>query len=188
MFVLAMEFWRDRDRSDLGRGWRTSLTKVSVAMAVGSHPFPFRTRKLSPPAPMVLGSRLPGRVGRRRISQYEGPFGGLRRVRARVGRRSRVRCAGRWPVGWVDGPPPILRFVALVAFHFRRWGPRLGTIGSLVAFGGQGPLGIIGDQGVEGGLKGGREGRLEGRRTFGSEECGQGERQRSQRECQGRFP
>ena len=39
---------------------------VSVAMAVGSHPFPFRTRKLSPPAPMVLGWRRPGRVGRRR--------------------------------------------------------------------------------------------------------------------------
>ena len=30
---------------------------------------------------MVLGSRLPGRVGRRRISQlHEGPFGGPRRV------------------------------------------------------------------------------------------------------------
>ncbi len=37
-------------------------------MAEGSHPYPFRTRKLSPPAPMVLGGRLPGRVGRRRIS------------------------------------------------------------------------------------------------------------------------
>ena len=36
-------------------------------MAEGSHPFPFRTRKLSPPAPMVLGSRGPGRVGRRRV-------------------------------------------------------------------------------------------------------------------------
>ena len=46
-------------------------------MAVGSHPFPFRTRKLSPPAPMVLGRRLPGRVGRRRISHWKrDPFGG----------------------------------------------------------------------------------------------------------------
>ena len=34
-----------------------------VTMAEGSHPFPFRTRKLSPPAPMVLPSG--GRVGRR---------------------------------------------------------------------------------------------------------------------------
>ena len=39
-----------------------------VAMAAESHPFPFRTRQLSPPAPMVLGGRPPGRVGRRRIS------------------------------------------------------------------------------------------------------------------------
>jgi hypothetical protein len=37
-------------------------------MAAESHPFPSRTRKLSPPAPMVLGDRSPGRVGRRQIS------------------------------------------------------------------------------------------------------------------------
>ncbi len=37
-----------------------------VAMAWGSHPFPFRTRKLSPTAPMVLPPRRGGRVGRRR--------------------------------------------------------------------------------------------------------------------------
>ena len=35
-----------------------------VVMAAGSHPFPFRTRKLSLPAPMVLGGNSPGRVGR----------------------------------------------------------------------------------------------------------------------------
>src|SRR4029079_4908902 len=39
-----------------------------VAMAAESHPFPSRTRPLSPPAPMVLGGRPPGRVGRRRIA------------------------------------------------------------------------------------------------------------------------
>src|SRR5258706_2994802 len=33
-------------------------------MAEGSHPFPFRTRPLSPPAPMVLSGRPGGRVGR----------------------------------------------------------------------------------------------------------------------------
>ncbi len=38
-----------------------------MATAAESHPFPFRTRKLSPHAPMVLGERSPGRVGRRRI-------------------------------------------------------------------------------------------------------------------------
>src|SRR5918992_6052350 len=54
-----------------------ATSEVSVAIAVGSHPFPFRTRKLSPPAPMVLGGRPPGRVGRRRSShRQEGPFGG----------------------------------------------------------------------------------------------------------------
>ena len=57
--VLAMECSR-------------SAQKVSVAMAAGLHPFPFRTRKLSPPAPMVLGPKGPGRVGRRRTYLREG--------------------------------------------------------------------------------------------------------------------
>src|SRR5262245_19118443 len=35
-------------------------------MAKGKRPAPFRTRKLSPSAPMVLRGRLRGRVGRRR--------------------------------------------------------------------------------------------------------------------------
>src|SRR5207302_6148140 len=53
--------------------------KFPVAIAVESHPFPFRTRKLSPPAPMVLGGRPPGRVGRRRIFSMRRPpdSGGL---------------------------------------------------------------------------------------------------------------
>ena len=40
-------------------------------MARGKHLFPFRTEKLSPSAPMVLGSQGPGRVGRRRFFVYE---------------------------------------------------------------------------------------------------------------------
>lgn len=36
-------------------------------MARGSHPIPFRTRKLSPSAPMVLPLFVGGRVGRCRI-------------------------------------------------------------------------------------------------------------------------
>ena len=32
-------------------------------MAEGPHPFPSRTRSLSPPAPMVLFTRVNGRVG-----------------------------------------------------------------------------------------------------------------------------
>ncbi len=57
-----------------------------AAIAAGRHLFPFRTEKLSPPAPMVLGGRPPGRVGRRRDSDRQGrskrPFfflGGRRR-------------------------------------------------------------------------------------------------------------
>jgi hypothetical protein len=50
---------------------------VSVAMAEGKHPVPFRTRKLSPPAPMVLPRRRGGRVGRcRDILRREGPLRG----------------------------------------------------------------------------------------------------------------
>ena len=33
-------------------------------MARRSHPFPYRTRKLSFSAPMVVGTRVPARVGR----------------------------------------------------------------------------------------------------------------------------
>jgi hypothetical protein len=49
---------------------------VSVVMAEGKHPVPFRTRKLSPPAPMVLPGKLGGRVGRRRDTNQK------RRLRA----------------------------------------------------------------------------------------------------------
>jgi hypothetical protein len=48
--------------------------RFPVAMAAGKHPFPFRTRQLSPPAPMVLGGRPPGRVGRRRDFLMIGPL------------------------------------------------------------------------------------------------------------------
>ena len=55
--------------------WRCAVLKVRgewsrrfpVAMARGKHLFPFRTEKLSPSAPMVLGPQGPGRVGRRRF-------------------------------------------------------------------------------------------------------------------------
>jgi hypothetical protein len=48
------------------RARRTST--ISAVIAAGVHLFPFRTEKLSPPAPMVLGGKPPGRVGRRRIT------------------------------------------------------------------------------------------------------------------------
>jgi hypothetical protein len=56
-------------------------------MAKGKHPVPFRTRKLSPSAPMVLRGGLRGRVGRRRTSFAEG------RYRAGSGPRCLLCCA-----------------------------------------------------------------------------------------------
>src|SRR6266576_4129191 len=53
-----------------------------VALARGKHLFPFRTEKLSPSAPMVLGPRGPGRVGRRRFF-YAGRLRAARRRSAR---------------------------------------------------------------------------------------------------------
>ena len=41
--------------------------EIQVAIVAGFHLFPFRTEKLSPPAPMVLHTR--GRVGSRRFQQ-----------------------------------------------------------------------------------------------------------------------
>ena len=41
------------------------LSVLPATMAVGPHPFPFRTRPLSPHAPMILLTS--GKVGRRRV-------------------------------------------------------------------------------------------------------------------------
>jgi hypothetical protein len=57
----------------------TYLHSVSAAMAKGKRPAPFRTRKLSPSAPMVLRGRLRGRVGRRRAFLLNGPPLGVAR-------------------------------------------------------------------------------------------------------------
>ena len=46
--------------------WVWLLIGLSVVLAVGSRPVPFRTRKLSPPALMVLHLGGCGRVGHRR--------------------------------------------------------------------------------------------------------------------------
>ena len=42
-------------------------------MSEGVHPFPSRTRQLSPPEPMVLGAKAPGRVGRRQ-NHFKSPM------------------------------------------------------------------------------------------------------------------
>ncbi len=47
--------------------------KFLAAIAAGFHPFPSRTRQLSPPAPMVVGPQGPSRVGRRQIIRTKSP-------------------------------------------------------------------------------------------------------------------
>ena len=50
---------------------RISVVNIRlVAIAEGNHAYPSRTRPLSPPAPMVLGSGDPGRVGRCQADYY----------------------------------------------------------------------------------------------------------------------
>ena len=51
----------------------TNPKRIPVTMAKGSHLFPYRTQKLSLSAPMVLGWRRPGRVGRCRIPKRKHP-------------------------------------------------------------------------------------------------------------------
>ena len=50
-----------------------ALNGIPVAIAKGIHLFPSRTQKLSLSAPMVLGWRRPGRVGRCRIPHRKAP-------------------------------------------------------------------------------------------------------------------
>ena len=94
MLVLAMERSRGGRTAALPSGVASDLWsehRFPVTMAAGQHPFPFRTRQLSPPAPMVLGGRLPGRVGRRRdISKRRA----LARAGARLQFAASVRSAG----------------------------------------------------------------------------------------------
>src|ERR1700737_894617 len=49
--------------SDGGAGHSRRLHRLWVTVARGIHPFPSRTRKLSPSAPMVLHARVCGSVG-----------------------------------------------------------------------------------------------------------------------------
>ena len=72
-----------------GSAAQLDLTNGAV-IAAGKHLFPFRTEKLSPLAPMVLGEQSPGRVGRRPFSftgPARGPLFGLGR-RASFSRQS----------------------------------------------------------------------------------------------------
>jgi hypothetical protein len=62
-------------------------------IAKGKHLFPFRTEQLSLSAPMVLGGKPPGRVGRRRFF-LSGPRRQLARAAARQQRRATPPSAG----------------------------------------------------------------------------------------------
>src|SRR3954451_11128633 len=67
---------------------------LSVVIARGIHLFPFRTEKLSPTAPMVLGPHGPGRVGRRRSFFFDEPPSG------------RLVCVGRTSAAVEQGLSP----------------------------------------------------------------------------------
>src|ERR1700747_1054896 len=90
-FFLWYPVWRCAVLRD--RGGSASRT-FPVVMARGKHLFPFRTEQLSPSAPMVLGSKGPGRVGRRR-------FFSVRRPRPPAGRWRAVRVGGGSVLGTV---------------------------------------------------------------------------------------
>ena len=83
---------------------RTSLAVIAQEL----HLFPFRTEKLSPAAPMVLGEQAPGRVGRRQFS-YERPAeAGLISLWARDGHgcAAEGRARRRSPAIGYDDPRP----------------------------------------------------------------------------------
>src|SRR3546814_9208127 len=50
----------------------SQLKNIPVTLAERNHPFPSRTRKLSSPAPKILGGQLPGKIGRRRDICFPG--------------------------------------------------------------------------------------------------------------------
>src|SRR5215217_1334609 len=63
--VLLKRYAVSKDQTSQGGLYnRIYAVLERVTMAAGIHLFPFRTEKLSPPAPMVLRGRPRGRVGR----------------------------------------------------------------------------------------------------------------------------
>src|SRR5579859_6060321 len=60
---------RTRGNQVAGTGGKPQPEHVAAAMAAGKRPDPFRTRKLSPPAPRVLPGRPGGRAGHRRTTR-----------------------------------------------------------------------------------------------------------------------
>jgi hypothetical protein len=103
----GLEFFFDaRARYGVLKGMRTD--RFPVAMAAGIHPFPSRTRPLSPPAPMVLGGRPPGRVGRCRNLSFDWcpsiPVDGHQRVVGEFGAAHSHSGFHESPRGRLPGP------------------------------------------------------------------------------------
>src|SRR5438270_3925230 len=92
-----------------------------MAIAKGKHLFPFRTEKLSLSAPMVLGPKGPGRVGRRRLITTKGPSAraALSSFRGRIAECScdgsdRRRHTRHMSVVWIV----VILLLVLVVFFF----------------------------------------------------------------------
>lgn len=93
------------DRAVLGSYFQV----FPVAMSEGPHPIPSRTRKLSPPEPMVLHAKVCGRVGRCRVNSRTPHL-----VFFEVGRfLFPSRCPRQWPIwpsSWTPARHPADRF------------------------------------------------------------------------------
>src|SRR5205809_7202668 len=79
-----------------------SIFVLLATSATGPHPFPSRTRSLSPSAPMVLPLRGGGRVGRRQLgNQKPAPYSGAgflcHRENCAVGASQRNTPPSGWP-------------------------------------------------------------------------------------------
>ena len=69
-FLKANSFYKLLLHYLVLREWYLKQNSLA-AMARRSHPFPYRTRKLSFSAPMVVGTRVPVRVGRCQAHQRQ---------------------------------------------------------------------------------------------------------------------
>ena len=90
---------------------RRNAPRGPAATAAGAHPDPYRTRKLSRPAPMVLQGRPCGRAGRRR------PPGRVARAR---GGEARTEAPGKG-----DPSGSLFRLQGFFALTFHRHATRL---------------------------------------------------------------
>ena len=101
---------------------RRNAPRGPAALAAGAHPDPYRTRKLSRPAPMVLQGRPCGRLGRRR------PPGRVARARGGEARHEHLER------GTLRGPSFRLRGFFTLTFHRHATRPPTSPPGLSAAF------------------------------------------------------